>query len=387
MDYNAHLKPEEQITLGLRSMYEMYGYKKYSMGKFEEYSLYADNLDFLAGDRVITFTDLDGRLKALKPDVTLSIIKNSHIAEVLSKESVEKLYYIENVYRENNLGDGFREINQLGLECIGDVDSYGISEVVALAVRTLESVDSSYILEMSHMDYVLGLIESMGFSESVKNRIIRLISRKNTDGIRSLAEEENLSELQTEALCSIPSLYGDVRETVEKARKIAMNSKMNEALDNLLVVYEGLEAMGAADNVQADFSIMNHIEYYNGIIFNGYLEKLGSSILAGGQYDGVIRRIGKKGRGIGFALYLNEVGRLRKPSGDYDVDVALLYDEGESILAVSKAVKDFQEMSCSVFAAKEATAEVRAKKIYYIHDGRTDDITEDYRKKISMGVK
>ena len=72
MEYN--LKPDEKATLQLRGLYEEYGYQKYKMGKFEEYSLYVNNRDFLAGDKVLTFTDLDGRLLAMKPDVTLSVI-------------------------------------------------------------------------------------------------------------------------------------------------------------------------------------------------------------------------------------------------------------------------------------------------------------------------
>ena len=86
----AELRPDEQVTLKLRGLYERFGYKKYKMSKFEEYSLYSENKDFLAGDKIITFTDLDGRLMALKPDVTLSIIKNSDINEV----TAEKAYYL-----------------------------------------------------------------------------------------------------------------------------------------------------------------------------------------------------------------------------------------------------------------------------------------------------
>ena len=89
----AKLKPDEKACLQLRGLYEQYGYKKYKMGKFEEYSLYAENKDFLGSDKVITFTDPDGRLLALKPDVTLSIIKNTNA----TSESNEKLYYLENV--------------------------------------------------------------------------------------------------------------------------------------------------------------------------------------------------------------------------------------------------------------------------------------------------
>ena len=38
------------------------------MSKFEEYDFYAVNKDFLVSDSVITFTDTNGKLMALKPD-------------------------------------------------------------------------------------------------------------------------------------------------------------------------------------------------------------------------------------------------------------------------------------------------------------------------------
>ena len=132
MDYkNAGLKPDERAALELRGVFEQYGYKKYRMGRFEEYSLYAENKDFLGGDKVITFTDLDGRLMALKPDVTLSIIKNTKA----TRKNSEKLYYIENVYRESKESHTFKEINQLGLEMLGEVDMAGVSEVALTATK------------------------------------------------------------------------------------------------------------------------------------------------------------------------------------------------------------------------------------------------------------
>ena len=70
------MQRSERIVLGLQQMYLDAGYTPYRMSKFEEYDLYADNKDFLISDNVITFTDTSGRLMALKPDVTLSIVKN-----------------------------------------------------------------------------------------------------------------------------------------------------------------------------------------------------------------------------------------------------------------------------------------------------------------------
>ena len=106
------------------------------MSKFEEYDLYARNKDFLISDSVITFTDGSGKLMALKPDVTLSIVKNTKDAP----SSRHKVYYNENVYRADKGSNSFREIMQVGLECLGDIDDYCISEVIMLAAMSLEVI-------------------------------------------------------------------------------------------------------------------------------------------------------------------------------------------------------------------------------------------------------
>ena len=78
LDWNI-LKPQERLTLQLRMLYERSGFRQYHMSRFEEYGLYQKNRSFLPSEQVITFTDLDGRLLALKPDVTLSIAKNAQV--------------------------------------------------------------------------------------------------------------------------------------------------------------------------------------------------------------------------------------------------------------------------------------------------------------------
>ena len=90
-----NLKQDESAVYRLRELYETYGYTRYKMSKFEEYDLYVRNKSFLVSDHVITFTDTNGKLMALKPDVTLSIIKNMQDRT----GQVQKLFYNENVYR------------------------------------------------------------------------------------------------------------------------------------------------------------------------------------------------------------------------------------------------------------------------------------------------
>ena len=136
MNYANVLKTDEKAIFELRSLYEKYGYIQYKMSKFEEYDLYVKNKDFLVSDSIITFNDTNGKLLALKPDVTLSIIKNTQDAA----GSVQKVYYNENVYRVSKGTHTFKEIMQTGLECIGDIDTFNICEVVALAAKSLNAI-------------------------------------------------------------------------------------------------------------------------------------------------------------------------------------------------------------------------------------------------------
>ena len=92
MDFDpACLSPEERSSMRLRALYRQRGYTQYRMSKFEEYDLYAQNKDFLVSNQVSTFTDLTGKLMALKPDVTLSILKNSKP----TPRELHKFYYDE----------------------------------------------------------------------------------------------------------------------------------------------------------------------------------------------------------------------------------------------------------------------------------------------------
>ena len=98
----SRFSPAERSTLQLRVLYEGAGYRKFRCSHFEEYSLYQQNERFLSDSQVITFTDLDGKLRAIKPDVTLSIAKNAQPAAGECK----KYYYTEQICRPSRESAG-----------------------------------------------------------------------------------------------------------------------------------------------------------------------------------------------------------------------------------------------------------------------------------------
>ena len=81
----GRLPKDEQVPLLLRGLFEQRGYRRYRMSNFEAYDLYRENKNFLESEGIITFTDASGRLMALKPDVTMSIVKHTKPDAVSSK--------------------------------------------------------------------------------------------------------------------------------------------------------------------------------------------------------------------------------------------------------------------------------------------------------------
>lgn len=304
------LKPQERAALELRVLYEKAGYGQYRMGRFEEYGLYQENQSFLASKQVITFTDLDGRLLALKPDVTLSIAKNAQPAPGECK----RYYYTENVYRPSLESHTFREISQTGVECIGNVDGESTIQVVELAADSLAIAGGDFVLALSHMGFVTGLMDAVGAPEESRERLLSCIRDKNAHELQKTAADCGLSPQGTEALCSLTVLCGDWQSVIDGAAPLALNSAMGDALTELSAVCRAVSRDRSDVRLIIDLSIVNEIAYYNGLVLRGYLEGLPRAVLKGGRYDGLARRFSKDARAVGFALYLDELqGRGTTP--------------------------------------------------------------------------
>lgn len=164
--YDTVLRNSEKYSLALRRLFADNGYRRYRMSKFEEYDLYARHKGFLVSDNVITFNDTNGRLLALKPDVTLSIIKNCEDRP----ETTQRLYYNESVYRVSKGTNSFKEISQSGVECIGKVELQDIADMLLLAARSLSMLSDDWSLNVNLAEedrQALELIKDKDFRKNI----------------------------------------------------------------------------------------------------------------------------------------------------------------------------------------------------------------------------
>ena len=316
---------EERAVFALRGLYQRYGYAPYKMSQFEEYDLYVRNKDFLISDKIITFSGEGGKLMALKPDVTLSIVKNAPEEPGV----VQKVYYSENVYRD------YREIMQAGLECVGDLTQYDIAEAVLLAVKSLDLLGGRYVLDISHMGLLAAVLERCGFDEGKQKRAMTCLRQKNTHDLRQLCGE---NEDAWETLQAISACRGGA-EALEALTPYLTGEAELAAVNELKDLLEVLRERGYAECVRMDFSVSNDLGYYSGVVFRGYLEGIPESILSGGQYDKLPRKMGRKSRAIGFAVYADLLQERSREDNSFDVDTLILHDGTVSLSEVNRAAK------------------------------------------------
>ena len=300
------LDKDELIIYTLRKLYNDSGYRKYRMSKFEEYDLYVNNKDFLVSQNIITFTDIDGKLMALKPDVTLSIIKNTKD----NSNEVTKLYYNENVYRASKTSSSYQEIMQVGVECIGNIEADLICENIILAAKSLSLIKDEFILDISHLGIIEKIIDKFELSKTAKKNILKALGEKNIEMLDDIRLTENIPDEAILYIKKIISVYGSPDKTISELKSQDFYYLIKDEVELLDKISDSLKEKNLINNVRIDFSVINNMNYYNGIAFKGFIKGVPGGVLSGGQYDKLMNKMGKKSGAIGFAVYLDMLDRI-----------------------------------------------------------------------------
>ncbi len=308
---------QEKVTFDLRALYRSYGYNQYKMSKFEEYDLYAKNKDFLISDSVITFTDTNGKLMALKPDVTLSIIKNIKDP----KDGVEKLFYNENVYRISKGTKSYKEIMQVGLECIGNIGDDEILQVITLAAKSLQSISSQCVLNITDLDLLSEIFDFEEFAQIKTSDILKCVEEKNEAELKKLG----LSDRSLAILSSLIRFSGDAKTSLGDLISALDGLCDTSSLKKMEKMISSIKEESVRNMIRVDFSVVSDINYYNGIVFKGFVEGVPSAVLSGGQYDKLMKKMKHQSGAVGFAVYLDMLDLApEEPSDDENVlNVAL----------------------------------------------------------------
>lgn len=288
----------------LSDLFKENKYRKVMTPTIEFFDVFnRDNLGIEA-EEMYKLSDNQGRTTVLRPDNTAPIARL--VATRLSDEDFPvRLYYNQNVYvRNKQLAGRTDEIEQSGIEFIGDGSMDADIEVISMAYEALKRNDvHSFKLELCHAGFFNAILDKMNLSPSQKADICSYIEGKNYSALGDLLDRIG-SSTESEVIKKLPRLFGDVN-VIHEAKALYDDADANKALDYLKDVYEKLCALGFKDNILIDLSLVNRSSYYTGVIFRGYAQGSGVTILSGGRYDNLIGEFGLDAPAIGFGVNVN----------------------------------------------------------------------------------
>jgi ATP phosphoribosyltransferase regulatory subunit len=195
----------------------------------------------------------------------------------------------------------------------------------------------------------------------IESRLIALIGEKNLHGLTALCSSLGIDEENAALLKALVSVYGPMDETLAAYEAMMLPPQCEKGMTSLRVLCGMLKAQGI-ERVNLDFSVVNDMNYYSGLIFSGFIAGIPSSVLSGGRYDQLMRRMGRQSDAIGFAVYLDQLERLGDDAAEFDVDVLILTDGACDPLLTAKVAKEWIDQGLTVRVQKKGGAAIRAAK-------------------------
>ncbi|WP_257351742.1 ATP phosphoribosyltransferase regulatory subunit [Pseudalkalibacillus decolorationis] len=257
--------------------------------------------------------DQEGKTLVLRPDMTAPIARVA--ASSLQSEALPmRLAYMAKVFRaQQQEGGRPAEFEQFGIELIGDGTVSADGEVIALMTDTLQQAGLDHFqVAVGHLGFVDALFKEILGNDSRVRRLKRFLYEKNYVGYRQHVKQLPLSSIDQRRLLDFLQLRGDA-SILERAEELISSTPGYQAIEELTMLREFLEAYGVSDVILLDLTLVSHMTYYTGVVFEGYAEELGFPISNGGRYDTLLSKFNIEAQATGFGVHLDYLIEALQP--------------------------------------------------------------------------
>lgn len=331
-----------EIIDKLKKRFLTYGYSEIFTSTFENYDLYAGMNGTVNHQEMIKTIDNTGQVLVLRPDITIPIthqiaMNNKHIQKDL------RYFYVLDVFRQVAEVSESRESTQAGVEYFGNPSPEADAEIIALAIQLFQDVQTAnFKIELGHAGFFKQLTSEMDLNPQDLKELKQYIQAKNITEIEQFLKRLSIDDRLREIVTSLPFLYGNPLEVIKKTKQLRLSDTLTKTLNNIAETFQVLRAYGVAKHVVIDLSLINHMDYYSDLIFQGFVENVGKPVLMGGRYDSLANQFGATIPAIGFACDIDSLlagVQSEKLPEMHPVEIALIYEkevENEALTLANK---------------------------------------------------
>ncbi len=344
------------------------GFSEVITPALEFYDVFSPENHGIPQENMYKLVDMKGRLMAVKPDLTMPIARLA-CTRLRDHPLPLRLYYNQNAYRINPADSGHSdEVDQIGIEVIGVGGRRADLEALDLAIRSMESCGlNNYRIEIGHIGIFNALTARLKLDARHKEQLRELIMTKNYPALND--QMDRMKDMQTAAaLKRLPALFGG-EEVLDELKTLVDDEEINRVVDYLRSLLADLKELGADRHISLDLGIVGRNEYYTGIVFQGYTEGIGDTVLTGGRYDTLLSDYGMDLPAIGFGIDVDAVARVVRRDMSFQMlpDVLVFPYPGFEVKAMKEIQKlismGFQAEFCICETSDEAKAYAAGKGI------------------------
>ena len=285
--YNSECKRKSAVEKRIHHILELYGYQDIETPTFEFFDIFNSDTGTVSSVEMFKFFDRNNNTLVLRPDMTPSIARS--------------------VANNRSYQGKLTEKTEMGAELINDDSPEADAEGIIMMIDCFLAAGlTDFRIDIGQAEFYKGIMDALEASEEVKEQIHEYIENKNALGMEILLSDLSMKDCYRNILLEYNDLYGDVT-MLEKAKKLTINPRCQAAIARLEEVYEVLKLYGYEKYVSFDLGMVNHFDYYTGIIFRGYTYGTGDAIGKGGRYDNLLAQFGKEASASGFTILIDDV--------------------------------------------------------------------------------
>lgn len=337
----SDVERKEEILLRIQKVIKRWGYERIETPTLEFYDT-VGGVSATLEQKLFKLLDRSGRSLVLRPDMTTPIARV--VGSLLKEQPFPlRLAYQGNVFRaqENEAGKN-AEFPEVGVELIGEVAPDADAEVIVMAIESLQAAHVEHFkIAIGHVGFLHSLL-GLFFEELQQQELKRCLYQKNYVGFQQLVEKSALAAEDKEKVLALLKLQGGA-EVLETVKQLQLPDALKKCILELEELWAVLKLYGVTEHILLDLSLLKEMDYYTGILFEGYARSLGFPICDGGRYDQLLEGFGRPAPAIGFSLKLDRVIEVADNSlqqaEQKEKPIRILYSEAERKQAIDLAAR------------------------------------------------
>lgn len=363
---------KQEARQSLSTVIASWGYRFMDTPILEYYETVGEASAIL-DQQLFKLIDQQGHTLVLRPDMTTPIARVA-ASQLKEKSYPLRLAYDGSVFRAQQTEGGKpAQFDQVGIEFIGDDSIHADAEVIALLIESLKASGlKDFQITIGHIGFVNALFDELFENINDRDRFLAYLYRKDYVGYRKEIERLQIASDKKDKLKQLLRVRGS-NEVIAQAESLTHAESCQKSLSELMELYKYLVNYEVESYISFDMSLVSHMSYYTGILFEGYAPNLGALLCNGGRYDQLLPSFEEEASATGYAVRLDRLVEALGTINDEKKPIGIIFDDDTFKQAVNQANRLRKEGKQVLI---QQVNRIERKELFYEQIGDCFDLTK-----------